>query len=136
MNAAIEACGLIKNYKVRAKGQNTIVEAVRGVNLSVKEGEIFGFLGPNGARKTTCQRMLTTLLPIGGGEAYVAGYNVKKQPDKVRKHIGYVGQLSCSDLPATGRENLMLAARLYGMTKNQITSKIDELSQSLNLTKY
>jgi len=133
MAFAIEAHGLAKSFKVKTKGQHKIIEAVRGVDLSVNSGEVFGFLGPNGAGKTTCQRMLTTLLPIDKGQAFVAGYDVTKQQAEVRQHIGYVGQLGGADLPATGRENLILSARLFGMSHSQISSKIDELAKSLEL---
>ena len=133
MNAAIEASGLKKSFAMKGKGRREAVEAVRGVDLSIRKGEIFGFLGPNGAGKTTCQRMLTTLLPIGGGSALVAGFDVQKQPREVRGHIGYVGQLGGADLPATGRENLLLAARLCGMSRDRAERKIAELARTLEL---
>jgi len=126
---AIESHGLKKSFKAK----NKIVEAVRGVSLSVHRGEIYAFLGPNGAGKTTCQRMLATLLPIDDGSAIVAGYDVSKQAAKVRERIGYVGQIGGADLPATGRENMMLAGRLYGMTKNDVEKKITELSRLLEI---
>src|ERR1700683_4974757 len=90
------------------------VEAVRGVDLQVGAGEIFGLLGPNGAGKTTTMRMLTTLLPIGAGSATVAGFDVSQHPQRVREKIGYVSQLGGADQLATGRENLVLQGRLYG----------------------
>ena len=129
MDYAIEAFDLKKSFAAKSK----TVEAVRGVCLSVKQGEIFGFLGPNGAGKTTCQRMLTTLLPLDGGRALVAGFDVKKQPQKVREHIGYVSQAGGADLPATGRENLRLAGRLYGMQRTAVERKISEISRLLDL---
>jgi len=127
--SAIEIHDLKKSFKAK----NRTVEAVRGVSLFVRKGEIYGFLGPNGAGKTTCQRMLTTLLPIDGGSAIVAGYDVKKQAGKVRERIGYVGQAGGADLPATGRENMMLAGRLYGMTKSDVERKIGALSRLLEI---
>ena len=120
---------LKKSFTVREKGHNRVVEAVRGVNLSVQKGEIFGFLGPNGAGKTTTQRMLTTLLPIDGGSAFIAGFDVAKQPEEVRRRIGYVSQLGGSDRGATGRENLMLTARLYGFKKTDAAGKIQKLAE-------
>ena len=123
----IETQGLSKSFHVKGKNQRT-VEAVKGIDLSVRRGEVFGFLGPNGAGKTTAQRMLTMLLPIDSGTAAVAGYDVVKQPYEVRKHIGYVGQLGGADNAATGRENLMMAARLYGMKKMAAQDKINELA--------
>jgi ABC-2 type transport system ATP-binding protein len=90
MNHAIKVKDLKKSFKVK---RNKTVEAVRSVSLSVEQCEIFGFPDPNGAGKTTCQRMLTTLLPIDSGTVAAAELNAKKQPDKVRRHIGYVSQL-------------------------------------------
>jgi len=128
---AIETIGLRKTFHTKGKG--SAVEAVRGVDLSVPQGEIFGFLGPNGAGKTTCQRMLTTLLPIDGGTARVAGFDVRARPQEVRRRIGSVGQLGGSDGPATGRENLTLSARLYGLSKHDAARKIEEISELLDL---
>ena len=84
----IETTGLRKSFRSR-KGA---VDAVRGVDLAVREGEIFGFLGPNGAGKTTTLRMLATLIEPDGGEATVAGVDLRKNPGEVRRRIGYVAQ--------------------------------------------
>src|SRR5690242_13961371 len=84
----IETKGLRKSFKSR----KTIVEAVRGVDMQVEAGEIFGFLGPNGAGKTTTLRMLATLLQPDGGQALVAGHDLRREPGKVREEIGYVSQ--------------------------------------------
>ena len=130
MNYVIEVSDLKKSFKVK----NRIVEAVRGVGLSVKKGEIYGFLGPNGAGKTTCQRMLTTLLPIDSGKATIAGFDVARKPNDVRKHIGYVSQIGGADANATGWENLMLAGQLYGMKKSDVKNKIMELADLLEIT--
>lgn len=123
----IEIENLRKNFSVKLKGRTTTVEAVRGVTLSVKSGEIFGFLGPNGAGKTTTLRMLTTLLPIDGGKAAICGYDLVRQPKEVRRHIGYVSQLGGADLGATGRENLLLQGRLYGMSRYDAEKRANEL---------
>ena len=131
MNATIEVRDLKKNFRVKGKAKT--VEAVRGVSLSVNEGEIFGFLGPNGAGKTTCQRMLTTLLPIDSGTAEIAGFDVQKKAGEVRKHIGYVSQLGGADLAATGRENLLLTGQLYGIKRRDLEQKIDELAKLLEI---
>ena len=131
MNAAIQAVDVKKTFK--AKGKARPVEAVQGVSLSVEKGEIFGFLGPNGAGKTTCQRMLTTLLPIDSGSAAIAGFDVRTKPREVRRRIGYVSQLGGADLPATGRENLRLAGRLYGLAPGDVEKKIRELSRLLDI---
>ncbi len=126
---AIEVLDLKKCFK----SKRGVVEAVRGVTLSVHRGEIFGFLGPNGAGKTTCQRMLTTLLPIDSGSAVIAGFDVRRNPSDVRRHIGYISQLGGADLNATGRENLILSGQLYGMRKLVLQRKIAELAQLFEL---
>ncbi|MDN3504005.1 MAG: ATP-binding cassette domain-containing protein [Rhabdochlamydiaceae bacterium] len=105
-------------------GTNT---AVDGIDLQVRQGEIFGFLGPNGAGKTTTLRMLTTLLSFDEGEVIINGYNVATQSHLVRKQIGYVGQKGGSDNSATGRENLLLQGRLYGLSKQETKQETDKL---------
>jgi len=130
LSYAIEIIKLKKSFR---GGKNGPVEAVKGVDLTVEPGEIFGFLGPNGAGKTTCLRMLTTLLPIDSGEAVIDGISVKRQPGEVRRHIGYVGQMGGADLEATGRENLMLSGRLYGMSKRDAAEQTERLADLLDL---
>lgn len=129
---AIEVSNLKKSFKV--KGKSEAIHAVQDISLSVKQGEIFGFLGPNGAGKTTSMRMLTTLLPIDEGQAVIAGFNVKKQPREVRRHIGYVSQLGGADLSATGRENILLAGQLYGIKRREVERNADELVRLLDLS--
>lgn len=128
---AIEVTNFKKSF--HGKGKHEIVEAVKGISLSVNTGEIFGFLGPNGAGKTTCLRMLTTLLPIDEGEAKIVGHDVKRNPQEVRRHIGYVGQLGGTDTEATGRENLMLSGLLYGMSRDAVQKQVDFLMNLLDL---
>jgi len=123
----------IKELKKKFPVKGGFYEAVRGVNLEVHEKEIFGFLGPNGAGKTTTLRMLTTLLPIDSGDAFVAGYNVKTQPQEVRKKIGFVSQQGGADRNATGRENLMLQGRLYGMSQAATIQAAKQLIDILSL---
>jgi len=102
---------LRKSFKGRrAKGRREIVEAVRGIELSVAEGEIFGFLGPNGAGKSTTLRILSTLLAADAGQVTIAGFDVRNEPREVRKQIGYVSQAGGADPLSTGRENLLLQA--------------------------
>ncbi len=112
------------------------VEAVRGVDIDVARGEIFGFLGPNGAGKTTTLRMLTTLLPIDGGTATVAGFDVRRQPDQVRAHIGYVSQAGGADDLASGRENLVLQGRLYGGEVAKVRRRAQTLIELLDLSEF
>ncbi|MGH2849916.1 MAG: ATP-binding cassette domain-containing protein [Solirubrobacteraceae bacterium] len=128
----IEARDLRKRFTARGK----TVEAVRGVSFGVPKGEIFGFLGPNGAGKTTTLRMLTTLLPIDEGTAEVAGLDVARQPGEVRARIGYVSQLGGADDLATGRENLILQARLYGQEKAQVLGRVEQLLELLDLASF
>lgn len=126
---AIRAHGLRKSFRVKDKA----VEAVSGLDLTVTEGQIFGFLGPNGAGKTTTLRILTTLLPADAGEAFVAGADVMRSPRQVRRRIGYVGQLGGADGSATGLENLLLQARLYGLTAAAAASRAKELIDIFDL---
>ena len=110
----IETKGLRKSFTSReARGKKT-VQAVRGVDLVVNQGEIFGFLGPNGAGKTTTLRMLATLIEPDGGQATIAGADLRTQPGEVRRRIGYVAQGGSTWDESTAREELILQARLYG----------------------
>jgi ABC-2 type transport system ATP-binding protein len=125
----IETHDLRRTFKTRG----AVVEAVRGVNLDVRAGEIFGFLGPNGAGKTTTLRMLATLLPPTGGQATVAGADLAREPQTVRRRIGYVPQGGSTDPAETGRGELVLQARLYGMSKADANARARELLASLEL---
>jgi ABC-2 type transport system ATP-binding protein len=117
--AAVEARGLVKHYND--------VEAVRGVDLHVPRGEVFGFLGPNGAGKSTTVRMLTTLLTITGGEARVCGIDVTQDPDAARRRIGVALQEAGLDPRQTGRELLVLQARLFGMSPADAAERAQRL---------
>jgi ABC-2 type transport system ATP-binding protein len=119
----VRVSGLRKSFRVK----NETVDAVTGIDLVVAEGEIFGLLGPNGAGKTTTLRILTTLLAADDGEAIVAGADVRREPRLVRRRIGYVGQLGGADANATGRENLLLAGRLYGLSAAAARQRATEL---------
>jgi ABC-2 type transport system ATP-binding protein len=112
------------------------IKAVDGVDLSVQAGQVFGFLGPNGAGKTTTLRILTTLILPDSGRAVVAGYDVLEDPNAVRRRIGYVSQAGGSDRPATGRENLVLQGRLYGIPKAAAEKRAAELIDLLDLTEF
>jgi ABC-2 type transport system ATP-binding protein len=109
------------------------VEAVAGVDLRVDRGEVFGFLGPNGAGKTTTLRMLSTLLPPTGGEARVAGCDLRREPRKVRERIGYVGQRNGSDPALSARRELEFQARLYGASAADASARTAELLVTLEL---
>ena len=125
----IETRGLRRVFRSR-RGD---VEAVAGVDLRVAAGEIFGFLGPNGAGKTTTLRMLATLLPPTGGDATVAGCDLRADPAGVRERIGYVGQAGGTDRQVTGRRELILQGRLYGMSRGQAAARAAELLKDLEL---
>jgi ABC-2 type transport system ATP-binding protein len=112
---------------------NSGTVAVGGISFDVQEGEIFGFLGPNGAGKSTTMMILTTLLKPSGGDAFVAGFNVSSQQKKVRENIGYVQQDITIDEYLTGRENLLLQARLNHIPKDKINSRIDDLLNLVEL---
>ena len=122
--------GLRRTFE--GKGGN--VEAVAGVDLCVDAGAIFGFLGPNGAGKTTTLRILTTLLPPTAGRARVAGFDVARQPREVRERIGYVAQSGGSYREATGREELIIQGRLFGMSKADAGRRAVEILEALDLT--
>jgi ABC-2 type transport system ATP-binding protein len=120
---AVQITGLRKSFRVAG----ATIEAVSGIDLIVPAGEIFGLLGPNGAGKTTTLRILTTLLPADAGTAFIAGADVLRTPALVRRRIGYVGQLGGADKEGTGRENLMLAGRLYGLSAAEARRRCAEL---------
>ena len=103
------------------------VQALDGVTFAVREGEVFGLLGPNGAGKSTTVRVLTTLTKPDSGQAFVAGQDVVRHPNRARSAFGYVPQESGIDREATGRENLMLQGRIYGMRGTGLRDRTDEL---------
>ncbi|MFD9565948.1 ATP-binding cassette domain-containing protein [Streptomyces sp. NPDC059994] len=125
MPGAIYAEGLVKTF-----GD---VKALDGVDLDVPEGTVLGLLGPNGAGKTTTVRVLTTLLQPDSGRATVAGIDVLKHPNEVRRAIGLSGQFAAVDEYLTGRENLQMVGRLYQMKARQAKARADELLDRFNL---
>jgi ABC-2 type transport system ATP-binding protein len=125
----IDSRGLRRVYKTR-KGE---VEAVGGVDFTVDSGEIVGFLGPNGAGKTTTLRMLTTLLEPTGGEATVAGSDLRLDPVGVRRSIGYVAQSGSTDPEARAGEEIVDHARMYGIGAATARSNGEVLFGQLDL---
>src|SRR5690242_5778071 len=123
----IETRDLRRTFQSRAGP----VEAVAGVDLRVDAGEIFGFLGPNGAGKTTTLRMLSTLLPPSAGQAHVVGFDLRREPRKVRERIGYVGQRNGSDPGVTARRELEFQARLYGASAAEARKRTADLLTTL-----
>lgn len=122
----IETYGLTKNY-----GKLT---AVGDLEIRIEEGEIFGLLGPNGAGKTTIIKMLATLLEPTYGTAIVNGFDIKKQPARVRESIGIIFQEPSSDELLTGYENIKLYAMMYGLSKDQIQKRSSEALKLVELT--
>jgi len=123
---SIETKSLTKSF-----GDET---AVNDISLSVKDGEIFGFLGPNGAGKSTTIMILTTLLKPTSGQALISGFDVATNAKLVRQNIGYVQQETTVDEYLTGRENLLLQAKLNHIPKNEIDKRIDEILTLIELT--
>ncbi|MEH0818936.1 MULTISPECIES: ATP-binding cassette domain-containing protein [unclassified Micromonospora] len=132
----IETRGLRKSFRSRAGRETKTVDAVRGVDLQVAEGEIFGFLGPNGAGKTTTLRMLATLIEPDGGEATIAGADLRKDPAEVRRRIGYVAQGGSTWDESTAREELVLHARMYGISKAEAHRRATRALDAFQLTEY
>ncbi|EAH3479188.1 ATP-binding cassette domain-containing protein [Listeria monocytogenes] len=116
----IKATGLEKSFKK--------TEVLKGVDFEVKQGEIFALLGSNGAGKTTTIQILATLLKADNGNAHISGFDVKTEPEKVRKHISLTGQFAAVDGLLTGRENILLIAKLRG-EKNPAQTADDLLAR-------
>jgi ABC-2 type transport system ATP-binding protein len=125
---AIEVSHIVKRY-----GD---FEAVKDVSFSVADGEIFGLLGPNGAGKSTLIRMMTTLIPLTSGKAIVAGHDVAKEPNAVRRMIGVIPQALTSDPDLTVEENLSIYAKLYTVPKAERIKNITEVLEAVDLLKW
>ncbi|MBL7500787.1 ATP-binding cassette domain-containing protein [Frankia sp. CNm7] len=126
----IRTQGLTKQFTSRKQ----TVDAVRGLDLRVDEGELVALLGPNGAGKSTTLRMLTTLLPPTAGTAQVAGFDITRQRSAVRARIGYIGQGNGAGQSQRGRDELLSQGRCYGMSRAATAARADELIASLDLT--
>src|SRR5512134_3302759 len=124
-NLAIEASGLVKAF-----GD---VRAVDGVDLAVRRGSVYGVLGPNGAGKTTTIRMLATLLAPDAGRAAVLGHDIVAEADTVRSLVSLTGQLASVDEDLSGRENLVLMARLLGYGRAGAKARAGELLEAFGL---
>ena len=128
MNAAIAVENIVKRY-----GD---FEAVKGITFDVAKGEIFGLLGPNGAGKSTLIRMMTTLIPVSSGKAIIAGHDVSREPDAVRRVIGVIPQALTSDIDLTVEENLSIYAKLYEVPKAERERSITDLLVAVDLVKW
>ncbi len=123
---AIVVDGLRKHYGA--------VQALDGISFAVREGEIFALLGPNGAGKSTTVRVLATLTQADEGQATVAGHDVRREGNAVRRTIGYIPQASGVDRYGTGRENLMLQGRVQGMGGTELRSRVAKLLDLVGIT--
>jgi ABC-2 type transport system ATP-binding protein len=125
MPTAIEAIGLVKRFGEKP--------AVDGVSFTVPPGTVLGLLGPNGAGKTTTVRMMTTLTEPTSGTARVAGYDVRREPDKVRRSMGLTGQVATVDELLTGRENIRMIGSLYGIRRKDLARLGDQLLEQFSI---
>jgi len=128
----IETIGLTKNYKL--KGKKTQINALSNVNISIKEGEIFGLLGPNGAGKTTLIKILTTLLQPTSGDAIIDGYNVVQNPKKVKPLIGLMLGNEMLYYRITGYDNLKFFCKIYKV--HNYKEKINKIVKEFGLEKW
>ncbi|NUR70870.1 MAG: ATP-binding cassette domain-containing protein [Hamadaea sp.] len=126
-SASIQVSDLVKTYP-------RDVRALDGLSFSVREGTVFGLLGPNGAGKSTAVRILSTLSRQDSGTAVVAGFDVTRQPDAVRREIGLVGQKLSAVPTATVRENVLLQGRMYGLKGRELAARTDEAIARIGLS--
>ncbi|MGB8467964.1 MAG: ATP-binding cassette domain-containing protein [Candidatus Babeliales bacterium] len=125
-----------KNLTKTFTSGSSVVTAVNGIDLAIRQGEIFGLLGTNGAGKTTTMRMLTTLLKPTDGTAIIGGFDLLTQEMHVRLCIGYVSQSGGLERSATGRENLILQAKIYNFSDTQAHERAKELITALGLEAF
>lgn len=130
---AIEAIGLEKTYHDPQRGT---VQAVRGIDLDCRSGEIYGLLGPNGAGKTTTLRMLSTILAPSGGSARVAGVDVATDPLEVRRRIGFLSGSTGLYPRLTARETLEYFGRLHGLEEDALHERVDELLDRFRMRQF
>ncbi|MEU4626373.1 ATP-binding cassette domain-containing protein [Actinoplanes sp. NPDC023801] len=132
----IEVSDLRKSYRVRLGRKTFDVDAVRGATFNVQKGEVLGLLGANGAGKTTTIRMLTTLIRPDGGSAVVADADLATEAAVVRQRIGYVSQGGCTQDNSTAREELILQARMFGISKAEARERATRALETFHLTDY
>ena len=126
MEPMIEVRDLCKRFKD--------VQAVQNVSFDVKAGECFALLGPNGAGKSTTIKILITLLSADSGEAKINGFSIKTAPSPIRESIGYVPQSLSVDGALTGRENLMIFGKLYGLSGAELKERVPQILKMMDLT--
>jgi ABC-2 type transport system ATP-binding protein len=126
--AILELAGLTRRFSA--------LVAVNGLNLSIERGEMFALLGPNGAGKSTTIKMLTTLLPPSAGTARVGGLDIVRHAGAVRRIIGYVPQMLSADGTLTGRENLLVFARLYDVPRRERRPRVEDALGFMGLADF
>jgi ABC-2 type transport system ATP-binding protein len=124
--AAVQTIELTRQYED--------LVAVNHLSFAAAKGSIFGLLGPNGAGKSTLIKMLTTLLPPSSGTALIAGCDIVRQPRQVRRRIGYVSQMLSADGDLTGYENLLISAKLYGISRQERSQRIAQALEFMELS--
>lgn len=129
----VQVQNLSKSFTDKKRG---LVRAVDDLSFTCQSGEIYGLLGPNGAGKTTALRLLSTVLQPDSGVATVAGFDVSRQPDQVRRNIGFLSGDTGLYRRLTGREILRYFSSLYGMARETIKNRIDELSATLEMGEF
>jgi len=133
----IEAQGLEKAFRKKGTGRKTEwVQAVKTVSFSAADGSITGLLGPNGAGKSTTLRILSTLLRADAGQAFVDGFDVQKNPEKVRQHMGFLPHNSGIYPRLSARENVLYYAHICGMAKREANDRVDELIGLLDMEDF
>lgn len=125
---SVEVVGLSHRYETYL--------AVDNISFSIKSGSTFGLIGPNGAGKSTTIKMLTTLLPVTAGDAYINGNSIIEYPAQVRQSIGYVPQLLSADGELTAYENLLLSAKLYSIPREYRQERIDQILEYMHLSEF
>ncbi len=129
----VTALGLSKVFTDRKRGA---VVALDEVSFEARPGEVFGILGVNGAGKTTLLRVLGTILTPSAGDATVAGYNIRTQPQEVRQHIGYLTGSTALYGRLTAREMLAYFGSLYGLSGEMLRRRVDELVETLQMGEF
>ncbi|MEZ4677528.1 MAG: ABC transporter ATP-binding protein [Caldilineaceae bacterium] len=129
-NLMVQATGLRKSFK---RSDGTTIDAVKGVDLEIRRGEIFSLLGPNGAGKTTTISMISGLIPPTAGDAYIGGHSISKEPLAAKKLMGFVPQEIALYPELSARQNLRFFGQMYGMGGKELEQRVDEVLDFIDL---